>query len=324
MKKKVFFALLALVLCLMLASCEPEQTSQKANLVVQLKDEVSKTIMPKQNQLSVTRYSIEGSGPGGISFAPVYGDTAQLSVSELAPGSWTLTARAYNAEGKNLAQGSTNCTLARGPNNVSVVLNSIPGAGSVQIAFSWEDTISSSSTIKITTTFELEGGGKTVNEKTVSTSDKKTTITQTLTAGSYVMRVEVSDSSGKIGIGAAEALRVVDNTQSIGVVKLASTGAGMVVSLENQVSNPMQIYLDYSPKAPVAGESIKLIAKYDELPSYVTSSDLRFQWYKNGVLQSVGSSSLTLKAEAGVHRYDVIVSNSRKGSTSSATLTLSL
>ena len=324
MKEKIIFTLLALALCLTLASCEHELATQKASLTVKLENEVSKTIMPKQNLLQITRYSIEGSGPGDTGFSPVYGENAEVSVSELAPGSWTITARAYNAEGMELAQGTASCTLERGENNVTVVLDTIPGTGTAQIAFTWDETISSSSTIKIITTFESDAGVKITNQKVANTSEKKTTITQSLTAGSYVVSVQVSDSSGSIALGAAEALRIVDKTQSIGVIPLVSSGSGVKVEIENQVATPMQVYIDYTPKVPVVGQTVTLKVNLNEMPSYATSSDLKYQWYKDGVLMKVGSATYSITAEKGIHRYDAIVTNTRKGSTSSATVTLNL
>lgn len=324
MKQRIIIALLSLVLCFCLASCDQEMTSQKASLVIKLQSATAKTIMPKQNLLNVVKYSVEGKGPGNSEFSPVYGEGEEVSVSELTPGEWTITARSYNAEGEQLAMGSTTCSLSRGGNSVTVVLDTIPGTGTAQIAFTWDQTISSCNKIKIITTFVTENGTQTENVKEANTADKKATITQSLPAGSYVVRVEVSDSNGKAGIGAAEALRIVDNTQSIGVIALASVGSGLKVDIENKVAIPMQVYLDYTPKVPVEGEKVTLTVKCDSLPDYVNSTDLKFQWYRDGVLVKVGSSSYELKAESGIHRYDAVVTNARKGSTSSATVTLRL
>ena len=322
MKGKFFIIGLCILL---LVSCRQEPVQQKANLVVKVQSEATaKTIMPKLNLMEVTRYSVEGTGPSGASFSPVYGEGDEIAVSELAPGTWTITAKAYNADGKELARGSSTCALERGSNNVSVVLDTIPGIGTAQISYTWDETISSSSEITITTVFENEAGEKTTNAKKVNTSEKKTIITQSLAAGSYVVKVEVSDETGKIGIGAAEALRIVDKTQSIGVIALVSVGSNLTVSIENNVATPMQVYLDYSPKSPVVGETLALKVCFNNLPSYVSSTDLKYQWYRDGKLMKIGSTSYTIKAEQGAHRYDVIVTNARKGSTSSATVTFNL
>ena len=322
MKGKFFIIGLCIIL---LVSCGQEPVQQKANLVVKVQSEATgKTIMPKLDLMDVARYSVEGKGPGGTSFSPVYGDETEISVSELTPGDWTITAQAYNADGKELAQGSSTCTLARGDNSVSVVLDTIPGTGTAQISFTWDETISSSTKITITTVFETDTGVQTTNTKEVNTSDKKLIITQSLAAGSYIVKVQVSDDTGKIGIGAAEALRIVDKTQSIGVVPLTSSGSGVVVAIENRVASPMQAYIDYSPKSPVVGETLALQVSLNNLPSYVASTDLKYQWYRDGKLMKVGSATYTIKAEQGVHRYDAIVTNTRKGSTSSATVTFNL
>jgi hypothetical protein len=324
MKQKVYLVFLTLVLFLTLVACQPEARPQKASLTISLESATAKTIMPKQNLLSVTRYSVEGIGPNGASFSPVYSEGSEVSVSELTPGQWTITARSYNAEGVQLAMGTITCTLSRGGNSVTVVLDTIPGTGTAQIAFTWDQTLSSCSEIKITAMFETDSGVQAEKEIKANTANKKATLTQELPAGSYVVRVQVTDSSGNVGIGAAEALRIVDNTQSIGVIPLASVGSGLNVAIENKVAIPMQIYIDYTPKVPIVGESLTLTVKWDSLPDFVSASDLKFQWYRDGVLMKVGSASYSLKAEQGIHRYDAVVTNARKGSTSSATVTFSL
>lgn len=323
MKGKYFFILLCLIL---LISCKQEPTQQKANLVVQVqndlkKDQESKTIMPKINLMDVARYSVEGVGPSGASFSPVYDEESKISVLELTPGNWTLTARAYNADGKELAMGSTSCTLTRGKNDVTVLLDTMPGTGTAQISFTWDETISSCTTIKITTIFETDTGVQVTNVKEVNTSEKKAIISQSLAAGSYVVKVQVSDSTGSIGIGAAEALRIVDKTQSIGVIPLTSSGSGLNVVVDNRVASPMQVYLEFTPVDTVVGENITMTVRFNNLPSYVSSSELKYQWFRDGKLMKVGSTTYTITAEQGVHRYDVIVTNTRKGSTSSATTT---
>ena len=234
--KKVLFAMLALVMVLLFVSCEHELTPHKANLIV--------TLVPKQNSQKITRYCVEGSGPEGASFSPVYGGTAQISVSELTPGSWTLTARGYNSQGQELARGIASSTLVSGENNVVVTLDAETGAEGLDL-------------------FQ-------------------------------------------------------DDEES------ASTEPSMTLAIDNKMANPMQVYLDYTPKAPVAGQKITLTAKLHQLPSYVKNSDLKYQWYKDGVLMQVGNTSFTHTLEKGLHRYDVIVTNGLKGATSSATVTFNL
>ncbi len=241
--KKVLFAMLALVIILLFVSCEHELTSHKARLIV--------TLVPNQNSQKITRYCVEGTGPDGASFSPVYGGTGQISVSELTPGSWTLTARGYNSQGQELARARASCTLESGENSVVVTLDAIS---------------------------ETENG-----------------------------------ETGAEGLDLFQ-----DEKES------ASTEPSMTLAIDNKMANPMQVYLDYTPKAPVAGQKITLTAKLHQLTSYVKNSDLKYQWYKDGVLMQVGNTSFTHTLEKGLHRYDVIVTNGLKGATSSATVTFNL
>ena len=234
--KKVLFTMLALVMVLLFVSCEHELTSHKASLIVNL--------VPKQSLPQLARYSVEGTGPEGASFSPVYGGTGQISVSELTPGSWTLTARGYNSQGQELARGISSSTLVSGENSVVVTLDAETGTEGLDLFQDEEES--------------------------------------------------------------------------------ASTEPSMTLAIDNKMANPMQVYLDYTPKAPVAGQKITLTAKLQQLPSYVKNTDLKYQWYKDGVLMQVGNTSFTHTLEKGLHRYDVIVTNGLKGATSSATVTFNL
>ena len=87
----------------------------------------------------------------------------------------------------------------------------------------------------------------------------------------------------------------------------------------------MSFYIDYSPKNPVKSRSVTLTACYDSLPAGVRAEDLIYQWYKDGEVRQLDmKGSFTIKAESGLHRYDVIVRSPVDGTMCGASLSLSI
>ena len=291
----------------------------------------SRTIMPSEALMEVRKYSVSGTGPSGASFGPLFSSESLLSVQDLAVGTWTVTARALNAENNELASGSAVLNLERGENRATVVLDEITGNGTLQLDFSWNEDISDDEFIRIQTSVEDSGGNRTTKTKEVLLSDGTTSLVLNLEAGSYILSVQVLDSSGSIGVGATDAVRIVSNTRSRGEVVLrtanpvSSQRAGTEITLRNEVGSPMSFYIDYYPKNPGKGKTMTLVATTSVLPEGVRPSDLVFSWYKDGVHQYTGASyTYSMVSESGVHRYDVIVRSNMEGTMCGASLVLNI
>ena len=130
-------------------------------------------------------------------------------------------------------------------------------------------------------------------------------------------------------MGATDAVRIVSNTRSSGVVELQTSKpvihSGTTISIENAIGNPMNFYIDYYPKSPSKGQKVTLKACSSSIPDDIDAEDLSFQWYKDGVLlRNADGFNYAITAEQGVHRYDVIVNSRKEGTMCGASLTLSI
>lgn len=331
MKKSVF--ILAILVVLLAVSCNDAATQGRTTLCLTLEDETSRTIMPAASLMNVQKYKVSGSGPGGSAFGPIVSTDKRLVISDIATGTWQVTATALNAENNELATGTSTVDVKKGSNDFTIVLDTVPGYGSMQLDIEWSKDISRDANITINTRFETSKGVVVEKTKTARTADGRVSILYNMEAGSYIMNITVADSLGDIGIGATEAIRIVDNTRTTGKVTLQSpepgeeeTGGGSIsLTIENKVSYPMGFYVDYFPKSPVKGQVVTLKSCVSYIPTSIDQSTLTYQWYKDGVPQlNATGVNYVITAETGIHRYDVVVRSATEGSMCSASVVLNI
>lgn len=330
-------AVVVLMACsLLVVSCQDSYAYESTSLSVRIEgDGGQKTLMPSQALTQIHKYSLEGKGPDGASFGPIVNTSNQINVTQLPTGNWTITATALNAENNALASGQATINLKFGLNDVTVSLDEIPGSGSAKVNVVWDAGITKDSTFKISVGVENKFGSKITNNKNVNTSEGKTSFVFPLAAGSHIVTVVASDSNGTIAYGATEAVRVIDGTVTEGTIELkvgqtpsSTTGDSEArlhgsggFNITNNTGMPMSFYLDYMSKDAKPGQLITLIAYKSDVPSDIQDSDLSYQWYIDGVLQTSSSSRMfSTIATAGLHRFDVVIKSSREGTLCSATL----
>ena len=329
MKRKAFFVVFAVLIAVSLLSCKNAAEEGRTRLSIHIEQESSKTIMPSQTLMETRKYSVSGTGPDGSSFGPLLSTDSDLCVSDIVPGIWTITAKALNAENNELASGIGRCSITAGMNEATIVLDTIAGNGTLELDFRWNDDISEDDQLRISIVIEASDGTIISRNKDVSTAEHQTSVVLALKAGCHVLSVQISDSHGELGVGATDAVRIVSNTRSTGVVELQASRpvihSGTIISIENEVGNPMNFFIDYYPKSPSKGQKVTLRACSSSLPDDIDAEDLSFQWYKDGVLlRNADGFNYAVTAEQGVHRYDVIVNSRKEGTMCGASLTLSI
>lgn len=329
MRRKALLAVILIMIVVSVPSCRNSVEGARTRLAIHIEQESSKTIMPSQTLMETTKYSVSGTGPGGVSFGPILSTDSELSVSDLIPGVWTITARALNAENNELAAGSGQCTIAAGTNEATIVLDTIEGSGTLELDFKWNGDISEDEQMRISIVIEDSDGASVSRNRDVLTSEGQASVVLSLKAGCHVLNVQVSDSHGKLGVGATDAVRIVSNTRSTGVVELQASKpvihSGTAISIENAVGRPMNFYIDYYPKNPSRGQKVTLRACYTSLPEDIDPDDLAYHWYRDGVLlRDADEFYYSITSEQGVHRYDVIVRSRKEGTLCGASLTLSI
>ncbi len=329
-KCKVLFLVL---ICLFLSvSCNDSGSRARTSITLRIEEgDTPRTIMPLEALMEVQKYSVTGRGPSGATFGPVVSTDSEMSINDIATGSWLISAKALNAQNNELACGEGTFNIKKGENSATVVLDTITGTGSLELNFSWDSNICSESQIRIHIRLEDEAGKVIERTKDVLTSALATSVVLNLSAGSHLLNIQVQDSKGNIGVGATDAVRIVANTRSAGSVRLKSSSSSISSSsstsirFENAVGSPMNFYIDYIPKNVTTGSFLTLRACYSDLPADIVEDDLHFQWYRDGVLMSPGDAdNISMLAEAGMHRFDVIVRSGKEGTMCGASLNLNV
>jgi len=327
-----FLVVVAAIVMMVLANSCKDPDAAVGSLELRLEDEVSRTIMPSATLMEIAKYSVSGTGPGGASFGPVLSTESTVSIRNLVVGKWTLTAKALNIQNSEISSGTADVEVSRGENTATIVLDTMAGNGSMELNFSWNKDISTDQNMNLLISIQNADGSISMFNHSVRVADGYFSLVRNLSAGCYILSVQVMDSRGSLGIGATDAVRIIANTRSYGDIELVSGGSGDVtaggnvqVTLRNDIGNPLPFYIDYSPKNAEKGASVTLRARCDCLPEGTGDADYLYQWYCNGKqIRSGKKAVITVEAVAGNTRYDVIVGSILDGTLCGATLSLNV
>lgn len=126
-------------LLLTLSSCS-EEAAGTGTMTIMLHENTAKTVAPETTADTITKFVVEGTGPGGKTFTR--NSTSSTVVLEGMPvGRWELSAAGYNSKSKELARGSASADLSGGNGSFSIGLDRLRGSGSVQLRIEWDGSL---------------------------------------------------------------------------------------------------------------------------------------------------------------------------------------
>jgi len=97
-----------------------------------------RTIQPVANDLTITQYTISGSGPAGVTLAPVTQASGTFSAPSIDAGDWSITIQGKNAGNAVVASATTTLTVpAGGTVNKTVQLAAETGNGTLSLTVTW-------------------------------------------------------------------------------------------------------------------------------------------------------------------------------------------
>lgn len=324
---KTTAALILVVLTAVLASCSENPGTTTMKLILSTDAEsTSRTLVPADSSLmDVTKYTITGTGPNGKTFTKST-DSSSVSIEGLVIGSWTVRAKGLNREGTELVSGSATFNLTASAAAQTIVLNSLVGTGTLSYVLDWSLCDVLSPTLEA----YLTGPGMDADEVPLfvdlNTGTKKATISETLAAGSYKVRVILKDGGQQVA-GLVEAVRISNGTSTSGThtFHFSELGPAVLTYFVDATGTPIKGSLSVSgnPETFLDGEDYTYVFSFTE-PDKVSTEGLSIDWYYDG--NKVGNttsltktgSTVTLKAANGVHRVDAVVYNKLRGSTGSA------
>lgn len=299
---------LATMIILSLTGCgSPEPRT--GSIAFRVASEGAKSILPPIS-MTVTRYVVEGAGPGGATFGPqeLTGDT---TVADFLPGEWTFTVHGLNAAGDDIGSGTAiaNVVVGQTASCAIVVYEYTAATGGMSITLAWEPDIVgdpvwtgvlSRNSVDENLTFNIDALNCTA-----------TTEKNFMTPGWYALVTKLYDAptgldgSQVFSTGAATAVRIATARQTVGTVNVhAVQGFGNIsFDFSLDFNDPLTL-TPSDPFGPISMHSGN--SKTFTISANKTSA---FAWYLDGQLLDVGSS-FTLAADSMLdgqnYRLDVL------------------
>ena len=309
---------LILILLLLIAvsqtGCKQEAGRTSLRLTMQNTVDQTRSLVPKDTPLAVSRYLLTGKGPKDNTFE-MQTTSANLEIEGLLIGNWKVTAIGQNSSGVDLVTGSAECTLTSEPTNAIIELNALSGTGTMTVQFTWEPAKISNPSIELWVTNQ-EGEKSAVLPTTDNTVNGSVTYSATYAAGSYTIQAKLY--SGNVAVaGCAEAVRIVGNKTTEGSVALDLDKYAEIPSsltLINKAGTPIECSI-----SGIASTMAALSSATAKITTNISSEadNLEVVWFLDG--EQLGSGlSCTFTPTSGSHRLDVIAKGALLASSGSA------
>ncbi|MDY4799902.1 MAG: leucine-rich repeat protein, partial [Bullifex sp.] len=271
--KKSFVFITILALLFSLIGCSTDNAPLTGSIKVSVNDSASRTIMSGVS-LKADKYTVVGTAPDG---SPV---TFELSESipswtnaEAAPGNWSFTATAYNADGKKIGDGSSSATVVPGQGtSVTIEVNEYSGTGNLTVNLTGitSDRVRYTATIYNTT------------ELVKSATFTEGKVTFTLPNGFYALILSCDNES--IIMPAAEAVRIMKDDNLSVTYSICDQGDVEAV-ISNGIKPCPEMSITLSSESINVGEEVTAAVS-------ITPGTYKYVWYVNDVmLESVNGNS---------------------------------
>jgi hypothetical protein len=334
-KKIPFLAIIIVGVCsLFLTSCDEAVSDEKCSLNFSINSnnllDKSRDINPILDLDLITSYRLILSGPKDETKEINLTDSTG-SIKDLSIGYWTINVEALNTADKVIATGQSVIYLTNKTNNVDIKLEQLEGQGKLVLSFIWDENQVVQGETSVDCTIASDDGTvvdkSTYSFESVADNNGKTGITlfvDDLEAGSYIISAKLISNEVCIS-GIVEPIRIVNCAESEGIITfvIGDKANHFTFNIIKNVMLPVSGVINLSSDKTYVNQDFTLTFVADELPDGVDESSLQYQWYCEGkIIPGATKNVLTTRSTLGSHRYDIIVKNSRLGSTGGTTLTV--
>ena len=330
-KYTVFFCVLTVLLLLVSCSENPGTTTMRLELSTE-SCEGGRTLLPSDSTLlDVTRYAVSGTGPNGKTFTR-NADSSSVEIEGLTIGEWTVTAKGLNREGTELVSGTKTFRLTSTATPQTIILDTLIGTGSFSFSLDWSLCDVANPSMEVYLTGPDMHSDEVPLDVTLNTQTKTASVSETLSAGSYKVRVLLKDGVQLVA-GLVEAVRISNGTSTSGshTFHFNELGPTTLMYFTDATGTPIRGTLTASgnPETFLDGLQYSFAFSFTE-PGNVSTEGLSLDWYYDGNLErsdtslTSSGSTLTKVVGHGVHRIDAVVYNKLLGSTGSAAYTFTV
>ena len=291
--KKSFVLITIIALLFSLIGCSTDNAPLTGSIKVSVNDSASRTITSGVS-LKAVKYTVVGTAPDGstVSFE-LSESTPSWTNTEAAPGEWSFTATAYNADGKAIGDGSSSATVVPGQSTTATIeVHEYSGMGSITVNL----TGTNSDQVRYTATiFKMTDG----NMTEVASGEFDTGIVSfTLPNGFYALILSCDNAS--INMPAAEAVCIMkDDNLSVSYSICDQGGVEIVIS--NGIKPCPEMSITLSSYSVTVGEEVTATA-------FITPGTYDYIWYvNNAMLESVNGNSVGIALDdEGVYKITCI------------------
>ncbi len=310
------FLILMMLAIVSFTGCKEETGRSTLRLTMQGANDQSRSMVPKDTPLEVSRYAVTGEGPQGSTFE-VQSTNPTIEIEGLLMGNWTITAVGQNSQGVNLVQGSATCSLTSEPKNVLIELKNLMGTGTMNVKFAWDSAKISNPSIDLWVT-DPDGVKAKVTPTTNNLLNGSVFYSATYPSGSYLIQGRLYSGSTAVA-GCAEVVRIVGGKTTEGTIDLDLDKYPEIPSsltLINKMGTPIECSIVGISTTVAALEEITATVS---VPDSENNSDLGVRWFLDG--QEISSAlTCTFTPSSGHHRLDLIAKGALLASSGSASI----
>ena len=299
--------LIAALMAVLLASCASVEEAVPESPVLADTDERAVDGLFDISGLDVASYRIRGEGPDGAWFDWVESDTPKIALADVRRGLWTIYAQGLNRYGEPVIQGKLGTFLSENSPVDNLIFDEQYGTGDVRSALAWNPAQVIHPAIDVY--LRADDGEYMPRPSDEVTIGQGTAIwaAENIPSGSYIARFVLKDGSTPVS-GAAAAVRIIDDSTSIGQVRLTIGDLSHVygIELSNMPADTLIGHLE------LTGSEASYINESD-------ASGLIYDWFIDGVFEESGEQhSMPLDSlKRGYHRIDCVARTADYGSIAS-------
>ena len=310
---------LLLMPIILLAACALPGNPGGATLVLRLSAEgslagpgergASRTILPVHG-VAVHTWEVSGSGPYGLSFSATGLTGADHAIANLAPGTWTVTAKGFDAGSALIVQSdATEVTLApAAATPLSLSCGPLAGAGSFSLSLAMPEGAAVAPIVEVTLAplgSDLRPAITLDSAFVKEAGQWKASATAAPEAGWYDLSIRITDGgadpSNNLVWAFADSVRILKgrttpyaNTLSAGTMAQADN-ASIAIAAASTLSGGMAVYLTPPETAVTTAGGQAFTA------STAASGTVVWRWYLDGT-HVAGATAATWTVPAGLRR----------------------
>lgn len=304
MKRFVRLLSAASLVILVLAGCPSpiERTGKGGSLVVTVTDGVSRSLLPGIS-MTPASYEVTGTGPNGSSFTRTLTGSAEVTVDQLAFGTWNVAVTAKNSSGDPIGAGTGTAVVhTNAEASLSVTVVPFSGLGTLSLNLAWTASDIDIPQV-VSSLLPASGTARSLSFTVDPASGSASWSASDVPTGYHTLTLKLEDN-GALAMGAVEVVRIVKDAATSGNFlfdTVNKAGGSLAVNITPEMGDPLTVTVAGASATKPANLSMSLSASIAE-----TSVNVTYVWYVNAQAKGEGPTfAFDNSWPQGFYRVDV-------------------